>query len=105
MIQCQLKLKLTPRQERQLDHWLRHLTGVWNWAIKKIENDARDRIYYHPLVFQSLLSGHSQKIGVPSHVMREMLSKAYQSWRRCFDRQAGKPRLKGRRNRLAWVPL
>ena len=44
MVQHQLKLKLTERQERQLVRWLRHLTGVYNWAIKKIGNDARDRI-------------------------------------------------------------
>lgn len=28
MIQVQLKLKLSPRQERQLNRWLFHLTSV-----------------------------------------------------------------------------
>jgi len=32
LIQCQLKLKLTKRQERTLSSWLFHLTAVWNWA-------------------------------------------------------------------------
>lgn len=40
MIQCQLKLKLRPSQERVLNRWLWHLTGVYNWALKKIERDA-----------------------------------------------------------------
>ncbi len=46
MIQCQLKLKLRPAQERLLDRWLWHLTGVYNWAVRKIELDAKDGIYY-----------------------------------------------------------
>lgn len=46
MIQRQLKLKLNTRQEQTLCQWLWHLTGVWNWAIRKIELDAHDGIYY-----------------------------------------------------------
>jgi hypothetical protein len=34
MIQRQLKLRLKPGQESQLDTWLWHLTGVWNWAVR-----------------------------------------------------------------------
>lgn len=32
MIQCQVKLILRPAQERQLERWLYHLTGVWSNA-------------------------------------------------------------------------
>ena len=42
MIQRQLKLRLTTTQEQQLTDWLWHLTGVWNWAIRKLELDARE---------------------------------------------------------------
>ncbi len=46
MIQIQLKLKLSRAQEALLDQWLWHLTAVWNWAIRKIEQDAKDGIYF-----------------------------------------------------------
>jgi transposase len=105
MIQCQVKLKLTPRQERQLTRWFRHLTAVWNWSIKKIENDAHVGIYYRPKGFVNLLAGHGQKIGVPSHVIQCVLSVAYTSWTRCFKGLAKKPRLKGRRRRLNSIPF
>lgn len=105
MIQYQLKLRLTPRQDRQLNRWLWHLASVWNWAIKKIENDARDGIYYTPKCFQALLAGHSKKLSVPSHVLQGMLAQAHLSWTRCFKGIARKPRLKGRRNRLNSIPL
>lgn len=100
MIQCQLKLKLTPRQEREAERWLRHLTSVWNWAIRKIENDVHDNIYYTPKTFRNLLAGHSKKLGIPSHVIQGTLATAHLSWGRCFKGLARKPRLKGRRNRL-----
>jgi len=46
MIQRQLKLRLNTSQESQLNAWLFQLTGVWNWAIHKIEQDAKDSISY-----------------------------------------------------------
>lgn len=100
MIQRQLKLKLTPRQERQLNHWLWHLTSVWNWAIRKIELNASNKVYFSVATFQNLLAGHGQKIGVPSHVLQSVLRTAHGSWSRCFKKKGRKPRLKGRRNRL-----
>lgn len=100
MIQCQVKLKLTPRQERQLVHWLRHFTSVWNWAIRKIEQDGREGTYYTRHDFCNLLAGHGKRLGVPSHALQGVLSTAYESWRRCFKGIARKPRLKGRRNKL-----
>ncbi len=41
MIQRQLKLKLTAQQESLLVGWLPILTSVWNWSIRKIEQDAK----------------------------------------------------------------
>lgn len=100
MIQCQVKLKLTPRQERQLTRWLRHLASIWNWSIRKIEQDGRDGIYYTRLDFQNILNGHNRKIGIPSDAILGTLDTAYNAWRRCFRKITRKPRLKGRRNRL-----
>ena len=105
MIQTQLKLRLTDRQERILDRWLWHLTGAYNWAIRKIELDAKDRIYHSPFDFQNLAKGHSSKVGVPSHTIQGTLSQAYQSWQKCFKKKAKAPRLKGIRNRLNSIPF
>lgn len=105
VIQRQLKLKLTPRQERELDRWLRHLTSVWNWTIKKIENDAQDRIYHHPYGLHALLVGHGVKIGIPADVVQATVSNAHTAWVHCFKGITGKPRLKGRRNRLNSISL
>jgi len=100
MIQRQLKLKLTKAQECELERWLYHLTSVWNWAIRKIELDAKDGIYYSELSFIKLLKGHSVKLAIPAHVLQGILSTAWRSWNNTFKKLAGKPRFKGRRNKL-----
>lgn len=100
MIQCHLKLSLTQRQERQLSHWLRHLSSVWNWGVRKIEQDARDGFYYSSLTFRNLLNGHGAKIGVPQDAICGTLATAHEAWRRCFKKITRRPRLKGYRNRL-----
>jgi len=105
MIQAQLKLKLTCKQKRLLDAWLWNLTGVWNWAVRKIELDANDKIYHSALGFQNLLANHGTRLEIPSHVLQGMLRQAHMTWMRCFKKKARKPRLKGRRNRLNSIPF
>jgi len=105
MIQHQLKLRLTKAQERRLDDWLWVLTGVWNFAIRKIELDAKDGIYYTPKGFQNLLANHSKNLDMPSHVLQGMMTMAYTAWHRCFKKIGGKPKLKGARNKLNSIPL
>src|SRR3989304_3775159 len=105
MIQYQRKLKLTKVQEAQLNTWLFHLTSVWNWAIRKIELDARDKVYYSRKTFQNLLTGHSGKLGIPSHTIQGMLDQTWLSWQRCFKKISRKPRFKGRRNKLNSIPF
>lgn len=100
MIQCQIKLKLTARQVRQLDHWLRHLGSVWNWAIKKVEQDARCGAYYSSLTFQNLLNGHGRKIGIPQDALCGTLKTAHTAWQSHLKKVSRKPRFKGRRNKL-----
>lgn len=95
MIQKQLKLKLTPRQERQLNHWLFHLAAVWNWSLRKVELERSSRF---DLI--NLLAGHSQKLGIPAQVLRATASGARLAWDRCFKGLSRKPRFKGRRNKL-----
>jgi len=105
VIQTQLKLRLNKTQEAQLEEWLWHLTGVTNWAIRKIELDAKDGIYYSAFDFQNLLAGHSKKLDIPSHVLQAVLGNVRVSWSRCFKKLAKKPQLKGQRNKLTSIPF
>ena len=105
MIQRQIKLKLTTAKEATLLSWLNNLTGVWNYSIRKIELDAKDGIYHTPFGFQNILSNHSKKLEIPSHVIGGVLSSAYLAWKRCFKKIAKKPHLKGMRNQLNSIPF
>jgi transposase len=105
MIQRQIKLRLSKAQEAQMADWLWCLTGVWNWAIRKIELDAQQYVFHRKQYFQNLLAGHSQKIGIPSHTLQGMLCMAHDAWTRCFKKKGGKPKLKGLRRRLNSIPL
>lgn len=100
MIQVQLKLKPTSRQYRQLEHWLRHLQAVYNWAVARIPRDASAGIYHSRMTFQNLLNGHGRKIGVPQDAICGTLGTAFTGWKRCFKKIARKPHFKGRRNQL-----
>ena len=92
-------------QECQLTDWLFHLTGVWNWAIRKPEWDVRDSIYYTPKGFHNLLANHGNKLGIPSHTLQGMLSTAYTAWQRCCKKRAKRPKLNGQRNKLTSIPF
>jgi putative transposase len=105
MIQRQLKLRLTTTQEQHLTTWLFQLTGVWNWALRKIEQDGNDGIYYSQKAFHNLLADHGKKLGIPSHTLQGMLDTAYTAWQRCYKKLAKKPRLKGQRNKLTSIPF
>jgi putative transposase len=105
MLQRQLKVRLTTRQTHQVSPWLWHLTGVWNWAIKKIEADANDGIFSTPTAFHNLLANHGKKLDIPSHTLQGTLSTAHTAWQRCFTKLAKKPKLKGQRNKLASIPF
>lgn len=105
MIVRDLKLKLTKKQEAELDLWLWYLTGVYNFAIKKIGNDAKDHIYYSEFDFGNILAGHSKKLGVPSHIIQATLKQACNAWQRCFKKLGKRPRLKGERNKFNSIPL
>lgn len=105
MISVELKLRLNKSQERELERWLWHLTGVWNWAIRKIELDANDGIYYSSFEFKGLLAFHSPKIGIAGDALSETLKTAYIAWQRCFRKQSRKPKFKGQRNKLNSIPF
>ncbi len=81
------------------------LTGVWNWAIQKIEHDAKDGVFYTQKAFHNLLAHHSTKLAIPSHTLQGMLDTASLAWARCFKKLAKRPRLKGQRNTLISIPF
>jgi len=105
MIQRQIKLKVKHKQETILNYWLFILRGIWNWAIRKIELDAKDSIYYTKKEFQNLLATHSERLNIPSHTLQGILCMAFDSWQRCFKKLSKKPRLKGFRNPLGSIPF
>jgi len=105
MIVREVKLRPTKKQEATLNNWLWHLTGVYNWAIRKIELDAQGGIYYTKQGFQNLLADHGKVLGIPSHTLQAVLVQAHDAWTRCFKKLAKKPRLKGRRNKLISIPF
>ena len=100
MIQYQLKLRSNAKLEKHLDDWLWMLTGVHNFAVRKVEQDAKDGIYYTPNGFQNILAEHGKKMGIPSHTLQGVLSSVYTAWQRRFKKIGGKPKLKGARNKL-----
>jgi transposase len=105
MIQHQIKLRPNVKLEAALDEWLWMLTGVFNFAVRKIQLDAKDGIYYTPNGFQNLLAGHGRKIGIPSHTVQGVLATVHAAWQRCLKKQGGRPKLKGQRNKLNSIPF
>lgn len=105
MIIQELKLKLTYKQANELERWMFHLASVYNWGLRKIELNARNKIYFSKMDFQNLLANHSDRLEIPSHVIQGTLTQAWTAWQRCFKKIAGKPHFKGRRNKLISIPF
>jgi len=105
MITRELKLRLTTKQKNLLNQWLFNLTGVYNWAIRKIELNSDNRIYFTKFDFTNLLANHSKIIGIPSHTVHGILDQAYTAWQRCFKKISGKPKFKSIRNKLNSIPF
>lgn len=105
MITCQLKLRLNHTQEKTLEAWLPILGAVWNFAIRKIELNAKDHIYFSRYDFTSLLNGHYDRIGIPAHTLCGVLDTAHTAWRRCFKGISRRPRLKGARRPCNSIPF
>jgi putative transposase len=103
--QYQLKLRTNKKLEAKLDSWLRHLSAVYNWGLRKIELNAQSKIYFKQEQFINLLANHSGKLDIPSHTIQGILATAYDSWNRCFKKKAKKPKLKSVRNKLNSIPF
>lgn len=112
MIQFQIKLKPNQAQSQRLAEWFNICTGIWNWAIKKIQLDGQDGIWYSQTQFNNILSGHPQKLEMPSCMMQGVLTNAWRTWKECFKKNKGvhpskwaRPRFKGLKKPLTSIPL
>jgi IS605 OrfB family transposase len=105
MIARTIKLRLNKKQEVQLNQWLWHLTGLYNWGVKKIEHDAKDGLCHSPFDFVNLVAEHSKRMDIPSHTMQGILKTVHTSWQRCFKKLGKKPHLKSKRNKLSSIPF
>ena len=105
MLQGQLKLPMGKKQEQTCEPWLFHLASVYNFAIGKIELNAKDKIYFSEQEFQNSLANHSEKLVIPSHRLQGVRRVAFEAWQRCFKKLAGKPRHQGMGNKMASIPF
>lgn len=100
MIVREIKLKLNKKQEEEFESYLWKLTGLYNYVSRKIQLDAKDKIYHSYYYLQNLLSGHAKKIDIQSQVFQATIKQAYNAWDRCFKKLAKQPKLKGIHNKL-----
>lgn len=100
MLVREIKLKPNKSQTAKLEEWLWCLTGVYNWVSRKIELDAKDKLYYRKLKLQNGLPNVSKKIGIPSHTIQATILQAYSAWDRCFKKVSKQPKLKSVHNKL-----
>ena len=105
MIQRQLKLKLSRTQQRKCEAWLFRTTGIFNWALRKIELDAAGGKYWTAYGLLYEIAGHSKKCDVPARIIQGTIQRAHQAWDRCYKKLGKKPRLKSARNRLSGLDI
>lgn len=105
MIIRELKLKLTKKQEQTFTTWIPILTSIYNWGVRKIELNAKNKIYFSKFDFIDLLVNHSKQLDIPAHTIKGILSIVYISWGRCFKKISKKPKLKSVRNKLNSIPF
>lgn len=105
MIQRQLKLKFSSTQQRKCEAWLFRTTGIFNWALRKIELDAAGGKYWTAYGLLYEIAGHSKKCDVPVRIIQGTIQRAHQAWERCYKKLGKKPRLKSVRNRLSGLDI
>jgi putative transposase len=61
--------------------------------VRKIELDAKDKIYYDAKDFQNLLANHGEKMEIPIHTLQGILSQAHWYGDTFWSTSAGKARI------------
>jgi hypothetical protein len=64
-----------------------------NWAVREIEPDAKDRIYYDAKDLQNLLANHDEKMEITSRTLQAMASQVHGYGDTFWLASAGKARI------------
>jgi putative transposase len=104
MVSRRLKLKPNRATERELERVMFQLTGLYNWAVRKLYQDARGGRFYTMYDFRDLVNGHGAKCGLNQATMAAVVFRAYRAHhgRPVRSRSA---RLKSHRNRMGAIPI
>lgn len=105
MIARNLKLTPTVAQRDAFEQAFWVATGAWNWLVRKIQLDARDGRFHSEYDLNALLKGHGRRCGLPQQTLEKLAKDVLGAWQLCWQGERGRPRLKGKRNRLASVPF
>lgn len=104
MLARTLKLKPTKKQESVFEELFWVATGAWNYLVRKIALDARDGRFYSYEDLTMLIGGHGAKCGLNQQSLQKIAKDVLQSFQEHWRGKKGRPKLKGRRNRLSSVP-
>jgi putative transposase len=98
MLQKIIKLKLNKNQEKTLNDWLFYSKNIYNWAISQMNYKVEHGFYFHEYDITNSLSGHCQRLGMPSAILMGVLLDAYDAWARCLKKLSKRPRFKSYKN-------
>ena len=105
MIVRELKLKPNKIQEKQLNTMLFQCTGLHNLILRRIKQDAKNKIYHTKYQLFNQFAGHSNKTDIHSRTIQAVIEQAYNSWDRCFKKLSKEPKLKSTRNKINTIPF
>ena len=103
MLVRELKLKPNKSQEEQLNTMLFQCTGLHNLILRRIKQDAKNKIYHTKYSLFNQFAGHSKKTDLHSRTIQAVIEQAYLSWDRCFKKIAKEPKLKSIRNQISSI--
>jgi transposase len=99
-----VKLYPTREQAAKLDEWFHIAAGVWNWAHGKYANPSPfERTTHFALNRQT--KGHAKRIGFDSVALQLLLKDVDRAWRDHKSGLRGRPRRKGKHNKIASIPF
>jgi len=98
----EVKLKLTKKQQGQIDFNLSQLRSVWNTLlVKQFISLEQNRRLITEFDLIKELSGHGKKAGINQDVLAEMVKNVYRAcaqW--CYEKVRKKPKFKSIRNKV-----
>lgn len=87
--------------------WWNIGTGVWNWALSQYGQPTipfiRPRVSCYGL--HHVVKGHAKRIGFNAIALNDIIADVDLAWRAYRAGIRGKPKRKGKRNRLASIPF